>query len=157
MYVHGGYNTRLYRIWCGMKYRCYNRTFKYFEYYGGRGIEVCAEWLNNFDTFRKWALESGYREDLTIDRKDTNGSYTPDNCRWVSLKEQGRNRRNNNFITFGGETHCLSEWAEILSIDRATLYNRIYRSTWTLERAFTEPIHLEKRRDNNGSDFNSSK
>lgn len=154
---HGWRNTRLYREWRSMKSRCCHKSVNGYKNYGGRGIEVCNEWKNDFTTFKDWAISNGYNDNLSLDRIDVNGNYEPDNCRWVSLKEQGRNRRNNNFITFGGETHCLSEWAEILSIDRATLYNRIYRSKWTIERAFTEPIHLEKRRDNNGSDFNSSK
>lgn len=126
MYVHGGYNTRLYRIWCGMKYRCYNRTFKYFEYYGGRGIEVCAEWLNNFDAFRKWALESGYREDLTIDRKDTNGSYTPDNCRWVSQNVQTQNRRPRKstvFLSYGGQSLTAKEWSDKLNVSVSVIRN----------------------------------
>lgn len=86
-------NTRLYRIWCGMRNRCYNQNQKNYPLYGGRGIQVCQEWLDGFEAFYSWAITHGYRDGLTIDRKDNSKGYEPDNCRWVTQAEQIKNRR----------------------------------------------------------------
>lgn len=90
---HGKKNSRLYRIWGNMKTRCSNPTTKYYKYYGGRGITICEEWRNSFQRFYDWAMTNGYSDDLTIDRIDVNGNYEPSNCRWVTMKEQSKNKR----------------------------------------------------------------
>lgn len=91
---HGGCNTRLYQIWTDMKHRCNNPNESGYKYYGGKGIKVCEAWLNDFVAFRDWALSHGYRDDLTIDREDSNKDYYPENCRWITMKENmDRSRR----------------------------------------------------------------
>ena len=91
--THGRSGTRLHRIWKAMHTRCYNEKFFAFKHYGGRGIRICDEWLQDFPAFERWAVSHGYRDDLTIDRIDANGNYCPDNCRWVTMAEQNQNKR----------------------------------------------------------------
>ena len=122
--THKGTHTRLYGIYNKIKWRCEYPNCRDFKNYGGRGIRVCDEWLNSFETFRDWALANGYRDDLTIDRIDVNGNYEPSNCRWVTMKVQTQNRRNSILITFNGETRPLSVWAKEKGIKYLTAYNR---------------------------------
>lgn len=86
-------NGRLYKIFTGMKTRCYNKNRDDYKHYGKKGIKICDEWKNDFKSFYDWAIENGYQDDLTIDRKDVNGDYNPNNCRWVDKKTQSRNTR----------------------------------------------------------------
>lgn len=115
---------RLYRIWQMMRQRCNNENAENYKYYGGRGITVCDEWENDFSLFALWSFANGYNDNLTIDRIESNGNYEPNNCRWISKKEQMNNRSSNTKYTYKGETHTLSEWADIYKINKDTFYTR---------------------------------
>lgn len=126
---------RLYKIWTGMKRRCYDERRLEYKNYGGRGIEICQEWKNSFEAFRDWATENGYTDELTIDRIDVNGNYEPSNCRWVTLKEQANNMRTNTMVTYKGETKTLAQWAESFGINYHTLVTRLYKENLPFEEA----------------------
>lgn len=134
---HGMTGTRLYSIWAGMKSRCYNKKHIHYGDYGGRGITICDEWLNDFSAFAKWSLANGYTDELTIDRKDNTRDYSPDNCRWAAKKEQQNNRRNNIVIEYKGKSQTLLQWSEELHIDYHKLLMRIKRG-WEIEKAFNK-------------------
>lgn len=119
--------TRLYHEWVTMKQRCINPKNKRYADYGGRGIKVCDEWLNKPDDFFKWALENGYKDNLTIDRINNNGNYEPSNCRWTDIKTQCRNRRNNILVEYQGKMITLVELSEITGINYGCLNARYRR------------------------------
>lgn len=135
--THGMSKTHLYGVWCAMKSRCSNPNATYFCHYGGRGIQVCREWEQDFQAFSDWAFANGYREGVSIDRIDNDKGYSPDNCKWVSVKEQSENRRSNLNVTFRGETKTLSQWCNDLGLDYKKIHSRIKKCGWTPERAFT--------------------
>lgn len=143
--IHGESKTKLHRIWAGMKQRCYDPNTTGYQNYGGRGVRVCDEWKNDFCAFRDWALISGYREGLSIERQDTSGNYTPENCRWATAKEQANNRRSNILITYQGITLTEKQWAEKLGISYNTLHTRIKTRGWDIDRAFTTPVQSKRR------------
>lgn len=134
-------HTRPYEIWQGMKKRCYNPNDARYDRYGGRGITVCDEWLHDFAAFYKWALENGYSDKLTIDRIDNDKGYSPDNCRWVSEKEQSRNRCTNIKIRIGNATKTLTEWCEIFDLDYRVIHARYERNQFsTIDDLFNPSI-----------------
>lgn len=114
---HGLVSHPLNSIWCGMKERCDNPNAHNYKWYGANGVSVCDEW-NDFEPFYDWAISHGWQDGLTIDRIDGSKGYSPDNCRFVDLKTQCRNRRTNVYITVDGETHLQCEWEEILGLRR---------------------------------------
>lgn len=101
----GKEHPRLYRIWTNIKTRCFNKNAPVYNNYGGRGINLCDEWME-FAPFMKWSLSHGYSDDLAIDRIDNNGDYEPNNCRWVNANVQANNKRNNIYvdIDYKGQT-----------------------------------------------------
>lgn len=137
--THNQRHTKLYETWKKMKDRCANPNATQYNNYGGRGITVCDEWKNDFQPFYNWAMDNGYQEGLTIDRIDNDGNYCPQNCRWISLKEQQRNKSSNRVIFYKGEKHCLSEWCELLNLKYSTISGRL-RKNWSIEQAFETPI-----------------
>lgn len=128
--------SRLYTIWDNMRSRCNNKNNPNYADYGGRGISVCKEW-DDYSTFKNWALENGYTDDLSIDRIDVNGGYLPDNCRWVTQKKQCRNKRTNHLITYNGKTKTIAEWSEETGIPSSTIKQRINRYHFSPEEALT--------------------
>lgn len=142
--THGLSRTRLYRIWNGMVRRCHNPKAQHYEYYGGRGITVCPEWRDSFETFREWALANGYREDLSIDRENNDGPYSPDNCRWATDLEQANNMSSNTIITYNGKAQNLKQWASELGISYTALICRFDRG-WSIDKAFSTPTTPQER------------
>lgn len=138
--THRETKTRLYRIWSNMKSRCYNPRVRAYYRYGGRGIKVCPEWLDSYENFRDWALKSGYRDDLTIERNDNDGDYCPKNCRWATREEQANNKSNSRYIEFNGEIRTVAEWAHMLGMDHRALWDRLFVQKWSIERALTTPL-----------------
>lgn len=142
--------NRLSRIYGNMKDRCCNPNSPSYKYYGGRGIMICNEWLNKeivkypstkgWLAFEKWSLENGYKDNLTIDRIDTNKGYSPDNCRWVSMKEQSNNTRRNIRIDYQGKSKTLAEWCDELELPYSEIHLRIYKCHWSINDAFEKPL-----------------
>lgn len=99
---------------------------------------MCDEWRNSYESFRDWARDHGYKDDLSIDRIDTNGNYEPSNCKWSTLKEQAYNQRRSHFETYNGETHCIAEWADILGLKADLIWSRMSRGH-TFEEAISMP------------------
>lgn len=120
--------TRIYSIWQGMKSRCFNVHNPHYYNYGGRGITVCEEWKNDFNSFYEWAMANGYSDELTIDRIDNDGIYEPGNCRWATAKGQSNNRSSNIKITIGNSTRTLTEWCEIFNLNFNCIAERYKRS-----------------------------
>lgn len=148
-YIHGCTKTRLFKIWSSMQERCYRPKHKHFKDYGGRGITVCDEWKANFLAFKEWAETNGYTDKLTLDRKDVEGNYTPENCRWATMKEQQNNRRNNHYVELNGISHTITEWSEILGIKKTTIKERL-KCGWTDEEALTKPVRKRSGADMRG-------
>lgn len=131
--THHETSTKLYGVWCAIKRRCYNKNAAHYEDYGGRGILMCDTWRDNYESFRDWAYSHWYHESLTIDRVDNSKGYSPENCRWVDCGVQASNRRSNVNLTFCGETHTLTEWADKVGVNRGTMFSRYYAG-WSVER-----------------------
>lgn len=142
--THGASKTRLYNIWCSMKQRCDDKNAKPYKYYGGRGITVCDEWEHSFESFREWAFENGYdpnadRGKITIDRIDCNKGYAPDNCRFVPMSEQCRNKRNVAWVDYNGEHDTIVNLAKKYGVAYNTALRRWQRGC-TAEEIFSHDI-----------------
>lgn len=135
---HGGYKTRLYQVWCGIKQRCYWPMHISWKDYGGKGITMCAEWRDSFAAFRDWAVAAGYIVGLVIDRKENSQGYSPDNCRWATYDESGQNTSHTRLTIAGvcvirdlarlGVSNKLL--AALYQIDDSTVVAVKYRHTW---------------------------
>jgi len=139
---------RLNNIHRNMKQRCYNPNNPEYKNYGGRGIKICPEWLNKeqahgahnsskgFVAFREWALSHGYADNLTIERKDINGNYCPENCTWIPRSEQFFNRTDTHYVTYRGETKSLGKWCKELKMDYQAVRGKL-RYGSSVEEAFS--------------------
>lgn len=134
---HGMCRTPEFNVWVKMRQRCQNPRCKDYPNYGARGIFVCDRW-ENFDVF---LADMGVRPSSqhTIERRDNNSGYGPNNCYWATRREQNSNTRQNHFLTYRGVTKTTSQWAEVLGVPDTILHKRIYRG-WPAERILTTPI-----------------
>lgn len=137
--VHGGTHTRLYKVWDGMKARCYNPNKTYYPIYGGRGISMCDEWHYSFEAFREWSLANGYNDSLTIDRIDNDGNYCPENCRWATISQQNNNKSTSHYLTYKGETKTIMQWAEATGFTFHAIFARLAKGM-SAEEALLTPL-----------------
>lgn len=135
--------SRLYHIWCGMKDRVCNPNSKNSKRYSQRGISICEEWKNSYPAFKAWALSNGYADDLSIDRIDNDGPYSPKNCRWTDAETQMNNRCTNRIIEAFGEKHTISQWARKYDLSAALLRSRL-NNGWDTETALTKPVQKKR-------------
>lgn len=133
--THGMSKKHIYKVWINMRKRCFNKNHEHYKYYGYKGIKVCDEWNNSFESFYKWALSNGYEKNLTIERIDVNKDYCPENCTWISQKKQIRNRTNTVFIKHNGTTKPMIEWCEIYGVNYKIAHQR-YKKGMPFEKVF---------------------
>ena len=131
-------NHPLYHKWMGMKRRCYDVNDSHYERYGGRGIKICDEWLYSFHAFYDWSMENGWQDGFEIDRIDNNGNYEPNNCRYVTRKENCNNRSTTRKIEINGISHSLTEWCEFFNIPR---HLRIFQKSDEEIKMFLENLY----------------
>ena len=136
MKTHGLSKTRLHTIWHSMICRCKYKGTNSYNNYGGKGIKVCKEWEKDFMNFYNWAMENGYCENLTIDRINSNKDYCPENCRWITRKEQQNNLKTNRHIIYNGVIKNAKQWCDEYGISQTTFNDRLKRG-WTIEQALT--------------------
>lgn len=140
MTTHGLSKTRIYSLYKDIKNRCYREKTECYKYYGGRGIRVCDEWLNDFVKFHDWAVANGHRRGLDIDRINVNGNYEPSNCRFVTRLVGARNTRTNVFLEHAGKIQTMSAWALELMIPYKLLQQRLVRDKLSFQQAISKPI-----------------
>jgi hypothetical protein len=136
--THGMTGTKVFKAWMGMRERCRNPNHKQYKSYGGRGITICDQWYNNFESFLADVGEPP-TERHQIDRRDNGKGYEPGNCRWVTGKTQQNNKRNNVIIEYGGKKLTIAEWSEELGIKASTLYMRV-QAGWSSEDVVCRPL-----------------
>lgn len=137
--------TRIYNIWRGMLYRTTDPKSVSYPHYGGRGIKVCERW-KSIDGFLA-DMGPTYADGLTLERIDVDGDYEPSNCRWATVAEQARNKRNTRLLEFRGRSLVIADWAKVLGMSAKTLTSRIYQYGWSVERALTEGVAPERLAD----------
>lgn len=145
MTKHGETKSKLYQEWRGMKRRCLNPKSKFYHCYGGRGITICDEWVNDYECFRDYVtqLDNYGKDGYTLDRIDVNGNYEPNNVRWADIITQANNRRDTEQITFNGKTMTLKQWSREMGVRYSTLQNR-KRLGWSYNDILSIPIKPHK-------------
>ena len=146
--THGESHTPLHNIWCGINNRC-DPEHIHSERYGKRGIVMCEEW-QSYEVFAEWARNNGYEEGLTIERIDVNGNYCPENCTWIPLERQARNRRKTHWVIYKGRRMSLAEACELAELPYKQVFWRMAHSGWTFEKAISTPMGAARgQRDSN--------
>lgn len=143
---HGLSKTPLYAKYNSILDRCYNPNNKEYKNYGGRGIKMCDEWRDDFTKFYAWAIETHWEPNLTIERIDVNGNYSPDNCTWLTIQQQQSNKTTRHELTARGETHSIKEWADILDMSQDVIERRLNQLGWSDEEALFTPLNIGTRR-----------
>ena len=139
---HGKCGTPLYNVWKSIRQRCKNKTCQDYRWYGEKGVFVCKEW-DDFSSFFEWAMKSGYKSGLTIERVDSNGPYSPENCTWITIEKQQKNKCNVlHFVVFG-EVHTVESACKKYGIEKSMFYDRKHKG-WSVERIFSTPKITEK-------------
>lgn len=136
---HGCEPKRLWQTYQNMKTRCNNENYILYSRYGGRGIKVCDEWERSFSSFKEWAFKSGYSDELTLDRIDNDKGYSPENCKWSTVREQANNRHTNRILVLNGVSDTMANWSRKINIPYWVIQERLDRKGWSEERALTEP------------------
>lgn len=151
-------NKRIGRIFHLMLQRCYNEKDKRYRWYGGKGVKVCDDWVNDPSAFEQWAVNNGYDDSLTIDRINPDKDYCPENCRWISLEDNSKYKSTTNTVTVNGETHTGKDWARILGVgvNRINNYVKLYGMDDTVEfiKRFLENPSLRDKVEPGQSIFN---
>lgn len=135
-FIDGRKKHPLYVVYNSMIKRCYNKNHQAFKNYGGRGIDVCPEWAADFAVFFSWAIDNGWAKGIEIDRVNNDLGYSPDNCRFVTRRENMRNTRMNKMVTFNGQTKALATWVEELGLKYSRTAQRLGKLGWSPEKAF---------------------
>ena len=148
---HGLSKTRAYKVFYGMKQRCYNERNTEFIHYGKRGITICDEWMNDFVKFYEWLIANGWDEskngyEQSIDRIDVNGHYCPENCRIIPMNEQYFNRTDTHYITIDGLTKTIKEWSDISGVSMTVINARINKFAWNKKEAVFTPARKMRKR-----------
>lgn len=139
--THGESKTRLYYVWYSMRKRCTCKNSTSYKDYGARGIKVCEEWFKSYIPFREWSLSHGYKEGLQIDRIDNNKGYSPENCRWVTHRENMQNTRKNKKVQFHGKNYTRTQLADMSGKSNHLIANRL-RKGWSIEEAMNIPAKI---------------
>ena len=156
MKTHQMSGTKFYKTWKNIKKRCdpTKKDTYIYRRYAGRGIKVCPEWAESFEKFFNDMIKSYVRHieeygvsNTTIERKDVNGDYTPENTVWATWEEQRKNTTACWRITFNGETKTMSDWSKDTGIPMKTLHNRLKNLGWSVEEALTLESDPRKRED----------
>lgn len=137
--THGLGKPATYSHWYNMKTRCFNKNNHKYKDYGARGITVCNEWVS-FVNFHNWAMNNGFEEGLTLERIDVNGNYCPENCTWIPMAQQAKNKRTSRLITYNGITDTIQGWTKRLGFKKETLRNRLNYYGWSVEDALTKGV-----------------
>lgn len=139
----------LYSTWLGMRQRCFDKNQSHYKYYGGKGVTMCEEWMNDYSEFYKWSMNNDASKELTIDRIDNNGNYEPNNCRWVDSITQANNKTQNRIIEYNGKKLTVMQWSRYTGIGEGTIRKRLDDYGYTIAEALGFESHNKRQYDRN--------